>query len=122
MTGLVFDPLVSWPVLVALLVFASVLLAVALWRGLTGWWLRGLTAAVVLTALANPALQEEDRGALSDIVILVVDESASQRLGDRRRRPQRQSPRSRRKWRRWTIPNCGSCGSAMARMMRDHSR
>ena len=84
MTGsVVFDPLVSWPVLAALCAFAAVLLAVALWRGLTGWWLRGLTAVVVLTALANPALQEEDRGALSDIVILVVDESASQQLGTR---------------------------------------
>ena len=84
MTGsVVFDPLVGWPVLAALCAFAAVLLAIALWRGLTGWWLRGLTAVVVLTALANPALQEEDRGALSDIVILVVDDSASQQLGDR---------------------------------------
>ena len=33
--------------------------------------------------LANPALQEEERAGLSDIVILVVDESASQSLGDR---------------------------------------
>ncbi len=84
MTGsIVFDPLVTWPVLSALVACAVVLLAVALWRGLTGWWLRGLTAAVVLTALANPALQEEDRGTLTDIVILVVDQSASQGLGNR---------------------------------------
>jgi hypothetical protein len=81
--SIVFDPLVGWPLLAALCAFAAVLLAVAVWRGLTGWWLRGLTAAVVLMALANPALQEEDRGALSDIVLLVVDESASQQLADR---------------------------------------
>ena len=67
---IVLDPLVGWPVLAALLALAVVLLAIALWRGLSGWWLRGLAAAVVLTALANPALQEEDRGTLSDIVIL----------------------------------------------------
>ncbi len=84
MTGtVVFDPLVAWPVLWALLAFAAVLLSVALWRGLSGWWLRGLTAAVLLTAIANPALQEEDRGNLTDIVLLVVDESASQKLGAR---------------------------------------
>ncbi len=84
MTGsIVFDPLVAWPILWALLAFAAVLLAIALWRGLSGWWLRGLTAAVLLTAIANPALQEEDRGNLTDIVLLVVDDSASQQLGTR---------------------------------------
>ncbi|MCU0801287.1 MAG: hypothetical protein MUD11_05835 [Rhodobacteraceae bacterium] len=84
MTGsIVFDPLVGWPVLAALCVFAALLVAFALWRGLSGWWLRALTATVVLAALANPALQEEDRGTLSDIVILIVDESASQQLGNR---------------------------------------
>ncbi|MGB3249173.1 MAG: hypothetical protein WBB13_08395, partial [Tabrizicola sp.] len=35
-------------------------------------------------ALANPALQQEKRQNLSDIVILVVDDSASQSLGDRK--------------------------------------
>ncbi|MES2967923.1 MAG: hypothetical protein V4804_04195 [Pseudomonadota bacterium] len=84
MTGsIVLDPLVPWPVLWGLLAFATVLLGLALWRGLSGWWLRGLTAIVLLAAIANPALQEEDRAPLTDIVILVVDESASQRLSDR---------------------------------------
>ena len=84
MTGtLIFDPLLPWPGLWALLAVAGVLLVVALWRGLAGWWLRGLTAAVLLTALANPALQEEDRAQLTDIVIAVVDDSASQTLSDR---------------------------------------
>jgi hypothetical protein len=84
MTGsIVLDPLVAWPILWALLAFAVVLLAIALWRGLGGWWLRGLTALVLLTAIANPALQDEDRGTLSDIVLLVIDESASQKLGTR---------------------------------------
>lgn len=81
--ALILDPLVPWPVLWGLAGFAAVLLAVALWRGLSGWWLRGLTALVVLAAIANPSLQEEERAALSDIVLLVVDESASQGLGDR---------------------------------------
>jgi Putative glutamine amidotransferase len=84
MTGtLIFDPLLPWPFLWALIAFATVLLVIALWRGLSGWWLRGLTAVVLLTALANPALQEEDRAPLTDIVIAVVDDSASQTLSDR---------------------------------------
>ena len=84
MTGsLIFDPLVPWPILWALIAVAALLLIIALWRGLGGWWLRGLTATVLLTALANPALQEEDRAPLTDIVIAVVDDSASQSLSDR---------------------------------------
>ena len=81
--ALTLDPLVPWPVLWGLAGFAAVLLAVAVWRGLSGWWLRGLTALVVLAAIANPSLQEEERVALTDIVLLVVDDSASQGLGDR---------------------------------------
>ena len=84
MTGaLVLDPLVPWPVLWGLAAFAAALLVLAVWRGLSGWWLRGLTALVVLAAIANPSLQEEERAGLSDIVLLVVDDSASQGLGDR---------------------------------------
>ena len=81
--SLIFDPLIPWPALWGVLAFALVLLVLALWRGLSGWWLRGLAAGVILAALANPSLQEEDRRPQSDIVIAVVDDSASQRLSDR---------------------------------------
>ena len=84
MTGtILFDPLLPWPVLaiLAALVAGGVILAVM--RGLSGWALRGLAGLVVLAALTGPALQEEDRAPLSDIVILATDESASQRLRDR---------------------------------------
>lgn len=81
--SLIFDPLIPWPALWGVVAFALVLLVLALWRGLSGWWLRGLAAGVILAALANPSLQEEDRRPQSDIVIAVVDDSASQRLSDR---------------------------------------
>lgn len=84
MTGsVVFDPLLAWPALWALAAAAAVMLALALWRGLSGGWLRVATVLVLLAALANPALQEEDRAPLSDVVIAVVDDSASQRIADR---------------------------------------
>jgi hypothetical protein len=80
---LVFDPLLPWLLLYAVAAVAALSVAVALWRGLSGWWLRGLAAAVLLLALCNPSLQQEDRAPLSDIVLAIVDESASQRIGDR---------------------------------------
>ncbi|MFN3292733.1 MAG: hypothetical protein ACK414_04585, partial [Gemmobacter sp.] len=85
MTGgiVVFDPLLAWPVIAALGALAAVLLAVAFWGRLSGGWLRALAAAAVLGALANPSWQTEDRAPLSDIVLVVVDDSASQRIGAR---------------------------------------
>ncbi len=84
MTGpVVFDPLLPWPMLWLLAGLALALVGLALWRGLSGWALRALAALVLLTGIANPALQREDREALSDIVIAVVDDSASQRIADR---------------------------------------
>jgi len=81
--ALVLDPYLAGPVLIGAAVLVAAMIGIALWRGLSGWWLRGLTALVLLTALANPSLQEEQRAPLSDIVLVIVDDSASQRIGDR---------------------------------------
>ncbi|WP_417243527.1 hypothetical protein [Celeribacter sp.] len=77
------DPFVPLMGLAVMAAVAFVLLAFAAWRGLNGWPWRTFAAFGILTALANPALQEEQRDPLTDIVILVVDESASQSLSDR---------------------------------------
>ncbi len=81
--AILYAPLVPLPLLIVLAALMSVAVAVALWRGLSGWWLRGLAAVAVLAALANPSLQSEARDPLSDIVVAVVDRSASQRIADR---------------------------------------
>ena len=84
MTGtLIFDPLVPWAVLAVLAALALAGVFLALWRGLSGWALRALAAVVILAALSGPVLQQEDRQPLSDIVLLLEDESASQQLSDR---------------------------------------
>ncbi|MGG7643342.1 hypothetical protein ACQ5SP_00855 [Rhodovulum sp. YNF3179] len=80
---IVFDPLLALPVLAVLAALACVVLGFALWRRLAGWWLRGLGALAVLAALANPSLQEEARDPLTDIVLAVVDRTASQGISDR---------------------------------------
>ena len=81
--SVVFDPLLDWPVIGALAAAALAVVALSLWRGLAGWWLRALGLALVLAALANPSLQTEDRRPLPDIALILRDDSASNRLADR---------------------------------------
>jgi hypothetical protein len=84
MTGtLIFDPLLSWWLIAGLSGMLMAGIALALWRGLSGWPLRALAGLVILGALAGPVYQQEDREPLTDIVLLVEDESTSQSLGDR---------------------------------------
>ncbi len=84
MTGtVIFDPLIPWPVLVGVASVAVAGIVLALWRGLSGWALRGLAALVVIAALSGPVYQVEDRSPLTDIVLMIEDESASQALSDR---------------------------------------
>jgi hypothetical protein len=79
----IFDPYLPWFVLAALALAMTALLLFAGARGLLGAWVRGLAAASLLLALANPSLQEEELSPLSDIVLVVVDDTASQRISDR---------------------------------------
>jgi len=84
MTGtLILDPLIPMLALYVLAAAALLIVGFGLWRGLSGWALRVLGAMALLAAIANPSLQREDREPLSDIVIAVVDDSASQRIGTR---------------------------------------
>ena len=84
MTGtILFDPLLPWPLVAALAALAALGVVLALWRGLSGWALRALAGLVLVGALAQPSYQVEDRAPLSDIVLMLVDTSASQRLAER---------------------------------------
>lgn len=84
MTGtVIIDPLIPLFGVYVLAALAALAVALAIWRRLPGWWLRGLAGLALLAAMANPSLQQEDRAPLSDIVMVVVDESASQRIAGR---------------------------------------
>ncbi|WP_122072188.1 hypothetical protein [Pseudophaeobacter sp. EL27] len=80
---ILFDPLLPWPVIWALAVLVLASLTLALWRRLPGWGPRGLAALCLLGALSGPLRQTEDRAPLSDIVLVAVDNTASQQLSDR---------------------------------------
>ncbi|MEO1500260.1 MAG: hypothetical protein AAFS08_06745 [Pseudomonadota bacterium] len=81
--NIVFDPLINIWIIAVLAGMLSTGIALALWRGLSGWPFRLLAGLVILAALMSPVFQQEERDPLSDIVLLIEDESASQSLGDR---------------------------------------
>ncbi|MGY9045883.1 membrane protein [Puniceibacterium antarcticum] len=84
MTGtILFDPLLPWGAIGVLGALALIGVVLALWRGLSGWALRALAAVILVGALTQPSYQVEDRAPLSDIVLMLVDQSASQTLAER---------------------------------------
>ena len=82
--SLLLDPLLPLPLILGLAGLLALAVLLAALRGLPGAALRALAAAALLLALLNPSWQEEEREPLSDIVLAIVDESASQRLSDRK--------------------------------------
>jgi hypothetical protein len=79
-----FAPLLPLPWLVAAAVLALLALALLAWRRPRGAWLRAFCFALLLAALANPSLTEIERDTLPGIAIVIVDDSASQKLSGRR--------------------------------------
>jgi hypothetical protein len=78
-----FSPLVPLAVLAVLGAAVAVLAAIAmLSRGAVAM-VRAFALALVLLALSNPSLVQEDREKVKDVVAVVVDRSTSQTLGDR---------------------------------------
>jgi hypothetical protein len=78
-----FLPFVSWSVIWALAAFGVVLFALLLWRARRGALLRALAYAMLLLAIANPHLKQEDREPLNDVLAVVVDDTQSQAIAGR---------------------------------------
>lgn len=83
MWSLTFAPLVPLPLLIGLSVLAALAAGMALVLAGRGAILRALALAVLTLALADPSLVFEDREPVKDVVAVVVDKSASNRLADR---------------------------------------
>ena len=78
-----FNPFVSWPLLWALAGLGVILFALLLWRARRGAMLRAASYALLLLAIANPQLKQEDREPLNDVLAVVVDDSQSQAIAGR---------------------------------------
>jgi hypothetical protein len=78
-----FSPLVPQAVLWAVAALVAVFAVLALVSRGPVAIVRALALALLLGALANPSLVQEDRERVKDIVAVIVDRSTSQTLGDR---------------------------------------
>src|ERR1700733_8972595 len=80
-----FDPGVPQILLLLLTLLCVGISALAVWRRARGAWFRAAAFAVLLAWLAGPTLVRETRQGLRDIMLLVVDRTASMQVGDRTR-------------------------------------
>ncbi|MBV9290292.1 MAG: hypothetical protein JO288_21160 [Hyphomicrobiales bacterium] len=81
--SIAFSPLLPPPVLYGLAGLSLVVAAIVFWRNARGAWLRALAFALLLVALWDPNLVQENRRPLKDIVAVVVDRSESNQIGER---------------------------------------
>jgi hypothetical protein len=86
--SIAFDPLLPWPVLAVLGGIGLVLVLLGLRAGARGTLWRLGSIVVVLAALANPALIEEQRKPIADVALIVIDDSDSMAIGERRKQVQ----------------------------------
>lgn len=78
-----FAPLVPLPLLVGLAILAALAAGAAIALAGRGAILRALALSVLALSLADPSLVFEEREPVKDVVSVVVDRSASNRLADR---------------------------------------
>ncbi len=83
-----FDPLLDWTALAVLGGIGLLLVLLGLRAGARGTWWRLGALIVVLAALSNPSLVEEQRKPIADVALVVTDDSDSMAIGDRRQQVQ----------------------------------
>src|SRR5215472_7593670 len=78
-------PLLPWSAIAALATVCAFVTGFGILRRARGLPWRAIALLILLAALVNPSVVEDRRSPQRDIAIIVVDESPSQRVGDRQR-------------------------------------
>jgi sigma54-dependent transcription regulator len=78
-----FAPLLPWPLIGLFAALTVATIFVMILKRIKGGVLRGLTASLLLASLANPTIRQDERQPLTDIAVIIVDESQSQSIGNR---------------------------------------
>ncbi len=77
-------PLLPWPAIALLAAACALGLGFGVWRRARGVALRAAAMALLIAALVNPSLVVERRSPQRDVAVVVVDDSPSQGIGNRR--------------------------------------
>src|SRR5262249_23073483 len=75
--------LLPWAAIAALAALCTLALGFGLLRRARGLPWRAIALTILLAALVNPSLVEEQRSPQRDVAIVIVDDSPSQRIGNR---------------------------------------
>lgn len=84
-TGIDLSPLLPWTLLAPVTGLACAVVLLGILARASGAGFRALAAALLLLALFNPALVEEQRETLKDVAVVVVDDTPSLAIGDRKK-------------------------------------
>jgi len=84
MNTMSWAPLLPVPLLAALALAALAVWGLAAWRRARGHWWRLAGLALPLLGLAGPRLVVEEHRPLTDVAVVVVDDTRSQGIGERR--------------------------------------
>ena len=82
--NMTFAPLVIWPLLWIFAALVAALAAFSLFKRVRGTILRLAVGALLIAALANPVIHQDEVEKLTDIAVLVIDRTASQTIGNRK--------------------------------------
>jgi len=81
---IIWQPLLSMPWLITLGFIALTLIAISLYTRQRGSILRTVALSALFITLLNPSVNQEQRRQLNDIAVLVIDQSTSQDIDNRR--------------------------------------
>ena len=84
--SIAFDPVLPWWAIAVLSAFGLALVLALAFARARGVALRALSLAILVAALANPTIRSEEREALTDIAVAVIDRSLSQESAGRSQR------------------------------------
>ncbi len=79
-----FAPLIIWPLIGLFATCVAALTAYSFFKSARGTILRLAVGTLLLAALANPVIHQDEVEKLTDIAVLVIDRTASQTIGNRK--------------------------------------
>ena len=82
-TSLNFAPYLPWMMMAIIAGISGLIMLIAWVSGIKGLVVRGSLFVLIGLLLTNPTLQQEKREPLKDVALVIIDETDSQKIGNR---------------------------------------